>query len=313
MKRKIIKLFTINIVLLLLLTYINGYRLTRYSIYKGYMSHYEAESYEELLREKEFSVVKYDNNIVTFFFEPNYLLQRLDNWKYVNQPIVATNENTYLNYTLEFRKDSSINFDHYLMSSGMLVYSKIGPIDIKLGSLSDQSKLVDIEYSIESIYDNIYYYKFKVPVELEDMDNRFVFFQNDERIYDSLFSDRSIDKLVYNGIDYGSRKFIDVLQGVPSGYVNYSVPIDDIEPILKFNYYYDTDDAWYKSLYEDDDDDEVDYGMMDVLLFKYKDDYYYDTNISKNTEELNPSLLDKEALLHNLKILENNIKQEIGE
>lgn len=162
MKKKLIIISIVNLFFTSILLHLNQVRFTRTSFFKEFQTVLASDSYEELVRDKEFSIVQFDDIIMTIEFDQTlFMISLRENpfWSPFSKDISSQ---IFLDYPVygkplvEFATlDTSLSFDYKLFKRGALLYTEDKDI-----TLAIEPSEGPYAYNIkrQEVKPNLYYY-----------------------------------------------------------------------------------------------------------------------------------------------------------
>lgn len=266
MNKKTISLILVNLFLLSLILYLNGYRLFKSSFYQTDLLSFETDSYEVIYDTKKMSIVKFDQLYKFYTFDGQILKKLKGNFEspFMFDYLYDTKYHAiYDNYPYNiFTVDQNIQYDYrYVDDDSYLVQTKHDDLVYKYFNLLD-STIQNVEYNKIELDKNLYLYTFDTTETPENI--VLEAFVDDERI----ISDLSIFEETYYNIHFDDKTFDEQ---------NFMNPLESLAFKLKDFEHFNLEDAQILLSYTTKNVDAFDDSTLDykTTFLKYKGNIYW--------------------------------------
>lgn len=216
MRKKLQALIIMNLLLLTIILFFNGYRLTRSSFYKKDLKLYDSVNFKEIYKDKKMTVVAYDNFYKIYYYENIYPLPRLVKMSLDDYFLEPYFEWSGITDTFIYFKENQETSITHLYDHDYLVYTSLDKIFIKWYNTKTQQSY-DLKYDIVQIDDNLFHYKYLDTRIKSDEDVTLFYDIQDQKIFTA---QNNIYYDLYN-IQFNGQTFNQILVNNPFDEINY--------------------------------------------------------------------------------------------
>lgn len=228
-------LIIVNILVLTSLLYLKGFHIGRSFFYRDYRKHYDVKTHQVLFEDKNSSLVKYDNKIVSFRFIKKGPFTKIDNYNdgsFLEELFLYQNDALYLSpYYMSngyfdadpqfvlYSNDTSQIFE-YDYHDKILVRSDNPELEFKFFSFDEPDKYIVFDTEIHHLGSNLYYYVFDLGSQNLNEENLYQFsykvYSDGKRIYPDFAPTIKIQNLKLYNKTYDIAEFEDFTYKIPS-------------------------------------------------------------------------------------------------